>query len=145
MIKKKWLDLIVFVYKGRNMSFVACPTSRYVTLWDMKHATVTWIATWLRAWAVLFSLPGSVMGRETVYLCYDFSEVLQSWWDRYANESRKKYHWTDKLGPRRRIQDVSLQISVTNCVPLSGYTITVITMLYAILCYVLTNNNIIWL
>ena len=28
--------------------------------------------TCLRAWAVLFSLPGSAMGRETVYLCYDF-------------------------------------------------------------------------
>ena len=56
----------------------------------MKQSTVTWIATWLRVWAVLFSLPGSVMGRETVYLCHDFSEVLQSWWDRNANESRKR-------------------------------------------------------
>ena len=32
-------------------------------------------------------------------------------------------HSTDELGPRRSIQDVSLQISVTNCVPLRGYTI----------------------
>ena len=40
----------------------------------MKQSTLTWIATWLRAWAVfVFSLSGSVMGRETVYLCYDFS------------------------------------------------------------------------
>ena len=44
------------------------------TSWGVKQSTVTWIAIaiWLRAWAVLFSLPGSAMGRETVYLCYDF-------------------------------------------------------------------------
>ena len=36
------------------------------------------------------------MGRETVYLYHDFSEILQSWLDRNANESRKrwdKYSW----------------------------------------------------
>ena len=98
MIRKKWLDLIKFAYKGRSMSFVTYHPSNKQT--------------------------GHFMGRETVYLCYDFSEVLQSWWDRNANESRKRFPSTDKLGPRRRIQDVSPQISVTNCVPLRGYTTT---------------------
>ena len=31
------------------------------------------------------------MGRETVYLYHDFSEILQSWLDRNANESRKRW------------------------------------------------------
>ena len=88
----------------------------------MKQSTVIGITTWLRSWAALFSLPGSIIGRETVYLCYDLLEVFQSWGDRNANEPRKRYPSTDQLGPRRRIQDVSLQISVTNCVPLRGYT-----------------------
>ena len=29
------------------------------------------------------------MGRETVYLCYDFSEVLQNWRDRIASETQR--------------------------------------------------------
>ena len=48
----------------------------------VKQSTVTWIATWLRALAVLFSLPGSAMGRETVYPCYDlrrFSKAGEIW------------------------------------------------------------------
>ena len=135
----------------------------------MKQSTVTWIKTWWRAWAVLFSLPGSAMGRETIYLCYDFRRFSKAGDDRNVNESRK-YLSTDRGGGRIRtekggrsiatglgrkpvggcysaemrrpairstahdpilsyptyqppIQDVSLQISVTNCVPLRGYTI----------------------
>ena len=126
MIRKKWLDLIaLFINTDARPSWhIFRRTSKQVTSRDVKQSTVTWIATWLRVWTVLFSLPGSVMGRETVYLCYDSSEVLLSWWDRNSNESRKRLPFTDELGPRRSIQDVSLQISVTNCVPLRGYTTT---------------------
>ena len=75
VIRKKLLDLTAFVYSGETCPswHIISPTSRKVTSWGMKQSTLTWIATWLRAWAVLFSLSGSVMGRETVYLCYDFS------------------------------------------------------------------------
>ena len=97
------------------------PTRRYVTSWGAKQSAVTWISSWLRAWAVLFSL---LMGCEAVYLCCDFSEVLPSWWDGNANESRMGYPSTDQLGPRRSIQDVSLQISVGNFLLLKGYTIS---------------------
>ena len=121
--RNDWIWLHLFIKDDTRPSWhIVRPTSRYLTSWGAKQATVTWIVDWLRAWPVLFSLPGSVMGRESVYL-RDFSEVLQSLWDRNANESRKRYPSTDWLGPRRRIQDVSLQISVTNCVPLRGYTI----------------------
>ena len=119
------------------------------------------------------------MGRETIYLCYDFRRFSKAGDDRNVNESRK-YLSTDRGGgdalePKRGggggggvrgrsiatglgrkpvggcysaamrrpairstahdpilsyptyqppIQDVSLQISVTNCVPLRGYTIS---------------------
>ena len=94
------------------------PTSRSLHHVHGEQSTVTWTATWFWALVVLFSLSGGVMGRETVYLWYDVLEVLQSWRDRNANESRKRYPSTGYLGPKRSIQDVSLQISVTNCVPL---------------------------
>ena len=42
---------------------------------DRKASQAKRIVEWLRAW-VLFSLPGSVMGRETVYL-RDFSELMR--------------------------------------------------------------------
>ena len=95
-IVKKWLDLFAFVYKRRDKSLTTHhPSYRLVTSRGVKQSIVTWITKCLREWAVLFSLPGSVMGRETISLCYDFSEVLQSWWDRNANESRKRYLSTD--------------------------------------------------
>ena len=82
-----FVTLIAFVYKGRDTPFVAYRPSYKQIGHFMGHETVYcnfWIATWLRAQAVLFSLPTGVMGRDTVYL-HDFSEVLKSWRDRNAN------------------------------------------------------------
>ena len=91
----------------------------------MKQSTVTWIATWLRTWAVLFSLHGSVICRETVYIHITtfrrFSKADEI--GMQTNPERGTLQQTS-WGLRRRIQDVSLQISVPNCVPLRGYTIT---------------------
>ena len=71
--RNDWIWLHLFI-KGETFpsSHIIRPTSTWVTSWGVKQATVTWIATWFRAWAVLFSLPGIIMGRETVYLCHDF-------------------------------------------------------------------------
>ena len=90
-------DYIFYFYKVRDMSFVTYhPSSKQIGHF-MGHETVysNSNSTWLRALAVLFSLPGSVKGRETVYLYYNFSEVLQSWWDRKTKESRKMYPSTE--------------------------------------------------
>ena len=93
--RNDWIWLHLFIKDDTRPSWhIVRPTSRYLTSWGVKQATVTWIVEWLRAWAVLFSLPGSVTGLESVYL-RDFSEVLQSLWDRNANESRKRYPSTD--------------------------------------------------
>ena len=89
--RNDWIWLHLFINADAGPSWhIFRRTSKQVTSRDVKQSTVTWIATWLRVWAVLFSLPGSVMGRETVYLCYDFSEVLLSWWNRNSNEYRKR-------------------------------------------------------
>ena len=80
LIRKKWLDLIAFVYKGRDMSFVTYrPPNKHIGHFMGCEIIYCNLISHTVPWAVLFSLPGSVMGRETVYLCYDFSEVLQRW------------------------------------------------------------------
>ena len=61
--QRKMLDLIAFVYKRRDTSFVT------------YHLSYTQI--------------GHFMGRETVYLCYDFPEVLQRWWDGIQTKSER--------------------------------------------------------
>ena len=56
----------------------------------MKQSIVTWKATRLRAWALLFSLPYNVMGYETVCpVLISFLEVLQIWRIKKAKNSRK--------------------------------------------------------
>ena len=68
----------------------------------------------LKAWAVLFSLSGSVMGRETVYLSYDFSEVPQA--DEYeCKRIQEEVHFKRlakawKKYPRCQPQDFHYQL-----------------------------------
>ena len=52
VVKKKWLDWMASVYKGRDMSFVAYhPSSKQiVNHMGREQSTATWIAKWLRAW-----------------------------------------------------------------------------------------------
>ena len=76
--RNDWIWLHLFI---RDMSFVTYHPSNKQIGHFIECETVYCnfrIATWLRVWAVLFSLPGSIMGRETVYLCYDLTEVLQA-------------------------------------------------------------------
>ena len=97
--QKKWLDLLAFVYKRRDTTSMTWrPTSKYVTSCGVKQSTVT-----CNMDEGVACLPVSVMGWETVFLYCDFSEDLQSWWDRNANESRKRYPSTNYLVPRRSI------------------------------------------
>ena len=74
-------------------------------------------------------------GRETVYLCYAVSEVLQSWWHKNVNwipkevpfkrlaRASKKYPRCQLLYPRCQLPDFCYQL----CTP-KGYTIMVMNV-----------------
>ena len=117
LMNKKMLQFIVtWIVAGRWRFY----SRLQVALCAVKQFTVTWPATWWLAPRTLqFSLTDRAMGHETVYLCYDFLEVLQNWPDSMANETFLK---TRSIEPRRRIQDVRPCIFVTNCVHLKAHT-----------------------
>ena len=91
VIRTKWFDLIAFVYKRRDTSFMVYhPSYKQMGLFMLRETV----------YCKLFSRPGSVMGPETVYLCHDFSDVLKSWRDRNCKRIQKEV-------PFNRLEEVS--------------------------------------
>ena len=83
---------------------------------------LTWMAACLRPPAVLYSLTGRTMGRESVYRSCDFSEVLQNWRDKFATENGKRYLSTDMLKEESNMS--ASGIPVTNFMRLRAHTNT---------------------
>ena len=54
-----------------------------IVLWQMLKfiQALTWVAAWSGPLTILYKLTGHAMGRETVYRCCDFSEILKHWED----------------------------------------------------------------